>query len=255
MMKLAARCKFTLIGKFSNTMPKVGLIRRSFILQTQLSGGVKIAHFNARYVYIDLDNELDYITVWTKQKMIIKGQLMRIQTWTPTFKPDEETPIVPVWVSLPELPWHCYNKKFVSALLSPIGKVLYLDSASIHKTRGSLAKVSVERPPHVWMGFDKEDITIGRWQPIRYESVPDYCSYYKHQGHMRHVCTVKKWDEDQNKKKEQEVEKKAKNKENEKKEQTDSQVIERQLQAGGSISGTKHQSQQDSQEGHQEEQW
>lgn len=27
-----------------------------FILQTQLSRGVKIGHFNARYVYIDLDN-------------------------------------------------------------------------------------------------------------------------------------------------------------------------------------------------------
>lgn len=62
MVKLAARRKFTLVGKFSNTMPKVEMIR-SFILQTQLSGGVKIAHFNARHVYIDLDNELDYITV------------------------------------------------------------------------------------------------------------------------------------------------------------------------------------------------
>lgn len=172
MVKLAARCKYTLVGKFSNTMPKVEMIRRNFILQTQLSGGVKIAHFNARHVYIDLDNELDYITVWTKQRMTIEGQLMRIQTWTPTFRPDEETPIVPIWISLPELPCHCYNKEFVTALLSPIGKVMYLDAASIQKTRGSLAKVRVQmdltktRPPHVWMGFDEEDITVGRWKAI-----------------------------------------------------------------------------------------
>lgn len=78
--------------KFNNTMPKVVLIRRNFILQTQLSRGVKMVHFNARHVYIDLENELDYITVWTKQKMNIEGQLMRIQTWTPTFKLEEETP-------------------------------------------------------------------------------------------------------------------------------------------------------------------
>ncbi|KAH0737903.1 hypothetical protein KY290_036608 [Solanum tuberosum] len=74
MKDLAATCKYTLIGKFSNTMPKVELIRNNFILQTQLSGGVKIAHFNSRHVYIDLDNELDYNMVWTKQMMSIAGQ-------------------------------------------------------------------------------------------------------------------------------------------------------------------------------------
>ena len=40
---LASTCKFTLIGKFIYTMPRVDLIRKNFILQTQLSGGVKIA--------------------------------------------------------------------------------------------------------------------------------------------------------------------------------------------------------------------
>lgn len=32
MVKLAARCKFTSVGKFSNTMPKLELIRKNFIL-------------------------------------------------------------------------------------------------------------------------------------------------------------------------------------------------------------------------------
>lgn len=95
MVKLAATCKYTLVGEFTNNMPKLEVLRKSFTLQTQLSGGVKITHFNARHVYIDLDNELDYIIVWTKQRMSIEGQLMRIQMWTPTFKPEEETPIVP----------------------------------------------------------------------------------------------------------------------------------------------------------------
>ncbi|KAH0713921.1 hypothetical protein KY289_009880 [Solanum tuberosum] len=36
MRDLAAACKFTLIGKFSYTMPKLELIRKNFILQTQL---------------------------------------------------------------------------------------------------------------------------------------------------------------------------------------------------------------------------
>lgn len=36
---LASTCKFTLIGKFIYTMPRLELIRKNFILQTQLSGG------------------------------------------------------------------------------------------------------------------------------------------------------------------------------------------------------------------------
>ena len=49
---LAAACKYTLIGKFVYTMPRVELIRKNIILQTQLSGGVKNAHFNSRHVLI-----------------------------------------------------------------------------------------------------------------------------------------------------------------------------------------------------------
>ncbi|KAH0673761.1 hypothetical protein KY284_024848 [Solanum tuberosum] len=203
---LAAACKYTLIGKFSTTMPKVDLIRNNFILQTQLSGGVKIAHFNSRHVYIDLDNELDYNMVWTKQRMTIAGKVMRIQVWTPSFKPAEGTSIVPIWISLPELPWHCYNKEFVTGMLSPIGKVLYLDSASIKKTRGSQARVKVQvdlthkRPSYIWMGYIGEDITDGRWQKIEYDNIPDYCFYCKHQGHVENDCTIRQRDEEKRKK-------------------------------------------------------
>lgn len=180
---------------------------KNFILQTQLfgGGGVKIVHFNSRHVYIDLDNELDYNMVWTKQRMTIVGQVMRIQAWTPSFKPDEETPLVPIWVSLPKLAWHCYNKEFITSLLSPIGGVLYLDSTSINKTRGSQARVKVqvdltkERPPHIWMGYIGDDITDGRWQKINYDIIPDYCFYCKHQGHKEMDCIIKKRDDDNKK--------------------------------------------------------
>ncbi|KAH0716599.1 hypothetical protein KY290_015744 [Solanum tuberosum] len=141
-----------------------------------------------------------------EQRMSIAGQVMRIQVWTPNFKPAEETPIVLIWVSLPELPWHCYNKDFVSGLLSPIGKVLYLDSASIKKTTGSQARVKVQvdltekRPPNIWMGYVGEDITDGRWKKIEYDNIPDYCFYCKHQGHLESDSTIRQRDEDKKKK-------------------------------------------------------
>lgn len=63
---------------------------------------------------------------------------------------------------------HYNSKEFISALLAPIGKSLYIDTVSIQKTTGSVAKVRMqlditkERPPHVWMGTDEEDFTVGR---------------------------------------------------------------------------------------------
>ena len=142
--------------------------------------------------------------------MNIACHVMRIQAWTPTFKPDEETPLVPIWISLTELPWHCYNKEFIIRLLSPIGRVLYLDSASINKTRGSQARVKVqvdltkERSSHIWMGYIGEYITNGRWQKIDYDNIPDYCFYCKHQGHKEVDCIIKQRDEENKRRKEME---------------------------------------------------
>ncbi|KAG5631323.1 hypothetical protein H5410_003040 [Solanum commersonii] len=130
MNKLVVDCKHTLIGKFSNTMPKIELIRERFILQTQLNGG---------------------------------------GACTPNFRPEVETPIVPIWVLLSGLPWHCFKKEFITPLLESVGKVLYLDTTSIKRTRASMAKVKVQvdltktRPRHVWIGLDDEDLIIGRW--------------------------------------------------------------------------------------------
>lgn len=102
-----------LVGKFTNKMRRTEKVRKSFIFQIQLMGGVKITHFNSRNVYTDLDNELDYQTVWTKLKINIEGQAMRIQDWTPDFTPAEETLIIPIWLSFPGLPWYVYNKVFL----------------------------------------------------------------------------------------------------------------------------------------------
>ncbi|WMV50084.1 hypothetical protein MTR67_043469 [Solanum verrucosum] len=218
MLKMQGRCKYTLVGKYSNAMPKMEVIRRSFIAQTQLTGGVKIVHFNSRHIYIDLDNEADHIAVWTKQKMFIAGHLMKLQVWTPTFKPAEETPILPIWITLPELPWHCYYMDILTPLLSPIGKALYLYSATMQKTRGSVAKVRVqiditkERPQHVWLGFSEKDPSLGKWQIIEFEDVPPYCLYCKYQGHIIGECPLKERDEEFKKRKNEEAGKKGQEK-------------------------------------------
>lgn len=48
--------------------------------------------------------------------MTIEGEAMRIEAWTPTFKPIEQTPLVPVLIALPECPWHCNCKEIMMAM-------------------------------------------------------------------------------------------------------------------------------------------
>lgn len=42
MNKLANKSKYNLVGKLSNTMPKMELIKKIFIQQTELIGGAKL---------------------------------------------------------------------------------------------------------------------------------------------------------------------------------------------------------------------
>ncbi|OIT22008.1 hypothetical protein A4A49_34198 [Nicotiana attenuata] len=180
------------------------VIRRSFTAQTELRGGVKIVHFNARTVYIDLDNEYDHTTVWTKQYMYIQGQRMNLQAWTPSFKPNEDTPIVLVWVIIPELPWHCNYMEVLSVLLSPIGKILHLDLASMRKTGGSVENVKMQvdltkdKTHHMWLGFDDDqDVNgDGQWPEVMYEDLPTYCLHYNHLVHEDYHCSIRKREEE-----------------------------------------------------------
>ncbi|OIT07450.1 hypothetical protein A4A49_31318 [Nicotiana attenuata] len=157
------------------------------------------------------DCEFDHSTVWAKQHMYIQGQLMELEAWTPAFKPNEDSPIVPIWVVIPELPWHLYYMEILTPLLSPIGKALYLDLASFQKTRGSVAKVKIqidltkERPHHVWLGYDEEEDENGdgEWLEVQYDSVPAYCTYCRHLGHSEFTCEIRTLDEEKKKRKEE----------------------------------------------------
>lgn len=69
---------------------------------------------------------------------------MKILKWTPDFKPEEETSIVPVWILIHQLPWHLFNWRIVSRLVSEVGVAVAPDQATYSKSRGNVAKVKVE---------------------------------------------------------------------------------------------------------------
>ena len=146
--------------------------QKQFIQKSQLNGGVNTAHYNEKHVFIILKNELEYNNVWIQQRITIEGKLMRIQAWTPFFTSNEETPIVPIQILHPLLPWNCFKKTFLLHLLESIGKVLYLNNSSMKRSSAIMAKAKMQihltkpSPRHMLIGLDHDDEVIGTWQPI-----------------------------------------------------------------------------------------
>ncbi|KAL2228326.1 UNVERIFIED_CONTAM: hypothetical protein Sindi_1812300 [Sesamum indicum] len=65
---------------------------------------------------------------------------MRIFKWTPTFMPSQESSIVQVWVSFPELSAHLFRKNFLFTVASMIGTPLQIDDATLNQSKLSKAR-------------------------------------------------------------------------------------------------------------------
>ncbi|KAG5606130.1 hypothetical protein H5410_027622 [Solanum commersonii] len=161
----ATDCRFNLIGKFSNTMPKMELLRKSFITQTQLSGGVKIAH-SILGMYI-LILTMNWITSLYGPRSKLGPPPSNLKRKLPLYQHG--------------YPYQGYHEIFIRSISS-------LPSCLLLVRFFTLTMHLPRKQGEVWPG--------GKWKAIDYDSIQDYCTYCKHQGHMVHVCTIKQRDED-----------------------------------------------------------
>lgn len=118
---------------------------------------------------------------------------MRVFKWSTDFRCSAESPIVPVWVSLPYLPVHFIHCKYaLCSIASAIDIPLRVDHATTSVNRPSVARVLVEydvsKPllPRIWIGEGDS----GFWQDVVFERVPAYCNSCKHLGHSVESCYI-----------------------------------------------------------------
>ncbi|PKU75975.1 hypothetical protein MA16_Dca006022 [Dendrobium catenatum] len=115
---------------------------------------------------------------------------MRVLKWTPFFDIKEESPIVPIWISFPNLRLHFFNSKVLHALGTIFGRPLQIDQATASRTRPSVSRVLVEvdilkkHPKEIWVGSK----AYGYLQKAKFEKVPDFCTHCKIHGHANVDC-------------------------------------------------------------------
>ncbi|XP_020702189.1 uncharacterized protein LOC110113827 [Dendrobium catenatum] len=115
---------------------------------------------------------------------------MHVLKWILFFDIKEESPIVPIWISFPNLRLHFFNSKVLHALGSIFWRPLQTDQATASKTRPSVARVLVEvdiskkHPKEVWVGSK----AYGYMQKAEFEKFPEFCNHCKMHGHAVADC-------------------------------------------------------------------
>ncbi|XP_020687475.1 uncharacterized protein LOC110103206 [Dendrobium catenatum] len=188
-LKLASPFQFTMVGKFALHRPNLDSIR-SFFANLKLTGFYSVGLLDSRHVAIQLSNDLDYSRVFARRSYFINNCQMRILKWTPFFDVHEESLIVLIWISFPNLRLHFFNPQVLHALGSVFGRPLQTDQATASRTHPSVARVLVEvdilkkHPKEVWVGSK----AFGYMQKIEFEKVSDFCSHCKIHGHAMSDC-------------------------------------------------------------------
>ncbi|WMV09467.1 hypothetical protein MTR67_002852 [Solanum verrucosum] len=194
---LANTCKWTIIGKFAKTRPSIEKIRTEFVKIVPLKGSVKIGVKDLKHVFIDVENEEDFKTIYSKNFINLDEEnSMKIQKWSTKFKPEADT-LAPVWINLPNLPWHYYEWAALCRIVSPIGNPIIMDKATQSKTRPTMAKLKVKidllKPlvHEVAVVIKNPKGEIEKFdQKIEYETIPAFCAHCKIQGHTALKCRI-----------------------------------------------------------------
>ncbi|KAL0404414.1 UNVERIFIED_CONTAM: hypothetical protein Sradi_2082200 [Sesamum radiatum] len=189
---LAADFRYALVGKFLHGSPPYSQLHR-LLSNSGIKGAFTVSLINNKHALINLTNEADFSRLWMRRIWYLKGLPMRVFKWSPTFIPDQESSIVPVWVSFLDLPAHLFGKDALHTIAKFVGVPLQIADSTFSRSMLSRARVCIEID--LFKPLVKEfDLQInGRTfvQKVEYEQVPQYCSLCKHVGHQDSECYTK----------------------------------------------------------------
>ncbi|KAL0412319.1 UNVERIFIED_CONTAM: hypothetical protein Sradi_1433600 [Sesamum radiatum] len=189
---LVADFRLALIGKFSHGSPPYSQLH-CLLAKFGLKGAFAVSLINNKHALISLSNEADYTYLWLRRICYLNGFPMRVFKWSPTFTPDNELSIVPIWVNFPALPAHLFRKETLFTIASNIGTPLQIADSTFNQSNLSKARVCVEidllKPflEEIDLKICGETIV----QRIEYEEIPRHCTLCKHIGHNDSECYSK----------------------------------------------------------------
>ncbi|XP_043705538.1 uncharacterized protein LOC122655407 [Telopea speciosissima] len=179
-----------LVGKCVFGRPSLfeikSFLKREFFLQ----GDVIISTLDSRHVLLRFMNHMDFVKVWLKESLHIKGYLFRFMKWTSDFTSGWESLYAPVWISFPGLRINFYQGNYLLSIAETIDKPLQVDGATANCIRTVAAHFCVELdlrnpiPSKIWIGCGGD----GFFQKVVVECLPSYCVSCFKIGHAMVNC-------------------------------------------------------------------
>lgn len=99
---------------------------------------------NPQNLLVRLTNEKGFISVMPRGNVEIQGVPYIIFHWSPNFNEKEDSPLVPVWLSLPGLPPNYFNLSIMQSIGGGLGRFLKTVNAMVCVTRPAVARICVE---------------------------------------------------------------------------------------------------------------
>lgn len=82
-------------------------------------------------VLIRLTNEDDFVSVMSWGHSEIMGVPYKVFHWTPDFNENVDSPVVPIWITLPGLPPNYFQPSMLKSIGDAFGNFLKWDNAIV----------------------------------------------------------------------------------------------------------------------------
>ncbi|XP_058734308.1 uncharacterized protein LOC131606039 [Vicia villosa] len=142
---------------------------------------------DAGYFIVRFKNYDDMEKITAQGPYFIFGKPIFLKPWSPDFEITEDVlRVLPLWITLPNLPLHLWGKSSISKISSAVGKPITTDECIAKKLRISYARelveVDITQKPRdtIWI---KDHVGKKFEQKIEYEWRPRYCYSCLRAGH------------------------------------------------------------------------
>ncbi|VFQ98543.1 unnamed protein product [Cuscuta campestris] len=180
---LSNRFRFALIGRFRRR-PPIAVVK-NFLTRLGLAGGFTIGELNSNSILINFEQDEDYQRLFLRKSWTLGKEIMVVTKWSPNLRPNEDSPIVPVWVSIPNLPIHLHDQKALFCITSKLGKPLKVDNATLNFSRPKAARVCIEIDvsKYLHQKIHVKHIDEDLFFQVLYEDPPSFCDSCHRLGH------------------------------------------------------------------------
>lgn len=171
--KLAEPFELALVGKFSYGVPKIYEVTK-MIKELRLKGGFTVSFMDKNHVLIKLFREEDLTNLWLTENPNVSGIPIRFFKRSPRFSLEDESPVVPIWVTFENLPVFLFHKEALYEIGKLLGKPVKVDGYTPNKNKLHQANicikvfVSVDLPSHVWIKVLDKGTAI----KLQYNNIP-----------------------------------------------------------------------------------